>query len=44
LGAIDEELRDVPKRKRKFKVGLSKKEKRDLDAGRFPQDDRVFLF
>jgi hypothetical protein len=44
LGAIDEELRGVPKRKRKFRVGFTKKEQRDLNAGKFPQDDRVFKF
>lgn len=26
LGALDEELRNVPKKKRKFRVGLTKKE------------------
>ena len=44
LGAIDEELRNVPKRKRKFRVGLTKKEQRDLNKGKLPQDDRVFKF
>jgi len=44
LGAIDEELRNVPKRKRKFRVGLTKKEKTDLNLGKFPQDSRVFKF
>ena len=44
MGAIDEELRNVPKRKRKFRVGLTSKERKDLDAGKFPHDDRVFKF
>ena len=44
LGAIDEELRGVPKRKRKFRVGLTRKEQKDLSKGKLPQDDRVFKF
>lgn len=36
LGAIDEEIRDVPKKKRKFRVGLTKKEQDDLNKGKFP--------
>lgn len=44
LGAIDEELRGVPKNKRKFRVGLTKKEQRDLNRGQLPRDDRVFKF
>jgi len=37
LGALDEELRNVPKKKRKFRVGLTKKEQNDLDKGKFPE-------
>lgn len=44
LGAVDEELRNVPKKKRKFRVGLTKREQRDLNRGKFPQDSRVFTF
>lgn len=44
LGALDEELRNVPVKKRKFKVGLTKKEQANLKKGKLPTDDRVFKF
>jgi len=44
LGALDEELRNVPKKKRKFRVGLTDKERKELGKGKLPTDDRVFRF
>jgi hypothetical protein len=44
LGALDEELRNVPMKKRKYMVTLTKKEKKDLAKGKLPTDDRVFKF
>jgi len=44
LGALDEELRNVPQKKRKFRVGLTPKEREALDKGKLPSDDRVFKF
>ena len=44
LGSIDEEIRNVPKNKRKFRAGLTKKEREALGKGKLPSDDRVFKF